>query len=120
MPHRSRASDTPMGTCAVWLFMPAKPLSEGKEQLICESSLIPVSSLWAESKRFLLIMLLDTTKLFCIKELYLFVNTHVNRPEGIIHIFKAYTIIFKDSGFCMAIDTLGIKMGLALLSEYEH
>lgn len=114
MPHRSRALDTPMGTCALWLFMPAK------SQLICESSLIPVSSVWAESKRFLLIMLLDTTKLFCIKELYLFVNTHVNRPKGIIHIFKAYTIIFKDSGFCMATDTLGIKIGLALLSEYEH
>lgn len=65
-------------------------------------------------------MLLDTTKLFYIKELYHFVNTCVNRPKGIIPIFKAYIIICKVSGFCMAPDTLGIKIGLALLSRYEH
>lgn len=40
-------------------------------------------------------MLLDTTKLFCIKELYLFVNTLVNILKGTVHIFRACIIICK-------------------------
>lgn len=67
--------------------------------------------MWAEGG--VLINYADTTK-FCIKELYLFVNIHVNILKGTVHIFKVCIIICKVyAGFCMTILTLGIKTRLS-------
>lgn len=57
------------------------------------ASLIPTRSTWAEGEG-VLINYADTTK-FCIKELYLFVNIHVNILKGTVHICKACIIICK-------------------------
>lgn len=46
--------------------------------------------MWAEGG--VLINYADTTK-FCIKELYLFVNIHVNILKGTVHIFKVCIMI---------------------------
>jgi hypothetical protein len=49
--------------------------------------------MWAEGEG-VLINYADTTK-FCIKELYLFVNIHVNILKGTVHIFNACIIMCK-------------------------
>lgn len=60
------------------------------------ASFVPPRSVWAQAEEFSPILLVDATKLFCIKKLYLFVNTlGVNKSKDTTHIFSTCIIICK-------------------------